>query len=264
MAGFELTSGSVRVKSVSAASGVTEAVAEIRTVFKLEKDSQGIWQVAEIRTGPTRWEKIGLIAKALNTDGPTNDCPALDPPFKGAAAIDPSVKRARCLLGSLLGIEVPSDALRIQEVAPFVIPLAPQPSALVVAWVTLEVQLENSGKGGSQVTALRTGKHDWVRLAPLVVNLNEQKQRTALTELESIARALEQFRAERGFYVVADTQAVVVDQLSPRYLTQVIRVDPWHQPYKYLGERDHFTLSSAGPDGKEDTADDIKLSRPSR
>ena len=50
---------------------------------------------------------------------------------------------------------------------------------------------------------------------------------------------------------------MAIDYLTPRYLVQVIRVDPWHQPYKYLGERDHFTLRSTGPDGKADTPDDI-------
>lgn len=265
MAGFELINGDVRVKTISTTGGGTaEAVAEIRTVFKFAKDSQGIWRVAEIRIGPSHWEDIGLIATALHTEGPTNGCNALDPSFKGAAAIDPSVKRVRCLLGSLLGVEVPSDAVRIQEVDPFVIPLAPQPSAIVVAWVKVDAQLQSDGKAGWQVTALRTGKHDWVRLEPLLASVNELKQKTARRELESIAKALDQFRADRGFYVVSDKQAVVIDQLSPRYLSQVIRVDPWHQPYKYQGDRDHFTLSSTGPDGKEDTPDDIKLSRPSR
>ena len=72
-----------------------------------------------------------------------------------------------------------------------------------------------------------------------------------------MAKALERFHKDRGYYVVSDSHAVAIDHLSPRYLTQVIRVDPWHQPYKYQGERDHFTLRSAGPDGKEATADDI-------
>jgi len=41
-------------------------------------------------------------------------------------------------------------------------------------------------------------------------------------------------------------------------------MDPWHQPYRYQGERDHFILRSTGPDGKADTADDIQLQSPSR
>ncbi len=76
-----------------------------------------------------------------------------------------------------------------------------------------------------------------------------------------IARALEKFRKERGFYVVSDSEAVAIDHLSPRYLARVIRVDPWHQPYKYLGERDHFVLRSTGPDAKDNTPDDIELKK---
>lgn len=264
MAGFKLTSGSVRVKAISAVSpSATEVKAEIRTVFKLEKNQQGSWRVAEVRTGQDRWEQIDFIACSLKAVVATNECTAPDPPFKGSALIDPSVKRARCLLGSLLGIEVPSDALRIQAVAPLVIPLAPQPSATVVAWVKVDALLENSNTGW-RVSALRTGKRDWISLAPVVAAVNGAKQTKARADLETIAKALEKFRAARGSYVVSDKHAVVIDYLNPRYLAQVIRVDPWQQPYKYEGERDNFTLSSVGPDGKEDTADDIKLSVPSR
>jgi hypothetical protein len=74
-----------------------------------------------------------------------------------------------------------------------------------------------------------------------------------------IGGALEKFRKDRGFFVVSDSHSVAVDYLSPRYLPRVIRLDPWHQPYKYRGERDRFTLRSAGPDGKEDTPDDIQI-----
>jgi hypothetical protein len=82
--------------------------------------------------------------------------------------------------------------------------------------------------------------------------------------MELIAKALEKFHRERGFYVISDSQAVAIDHLSPRYLAYVIRLDPWHQPYKYQGERDRFTLSSAGPDGKPDTPDDIQVLSPAR
>jgi type II secretory pathway pseudopilin PulG len=99
-------------------------------------------------------------------------------------------------------------------------------------------------------------------LEPLLAAVNQQKQQQARAELESIAKALEKFRRASGFYVVSDKQAVAVDYLSPRYLARVIRVDPWHRPYLYLGERDRFTLRSAGPDGKADTPDDISLSQP--
>ena len=258
--GFELKSSAVRVKSVSATSAsAAEVTAEIQTVFKFETDKEGRWRVAEIRTGQERWEDIDLIASALGTQVAKGVCTAPDPRLQGKLATDPSVKRARCLLGSLLGIEIPSDAIRIQEVNPLPISLASQDSATVVAWVRVDARLAND-KGGWHVAELRTGNRDWVKLEPLVAGVNEQKRKLAWVELNLIANALEMFRKDRGFYVVSDKQSIAIDFLSPRYLPRVIRLDPWHQPYKYLGERDHFTLRSSGPDGKPDTPDDILLS----
>ena len=260
IAGFELKRSAVRVKSVSATSAsAAEVTAEIQTVFKFETDKEGRWRVAEIRTGQERWEDIDLIASALGTQVAKGVCTAPDPRLQGKLATDPSVKRARCLLGSLLGIEIPSDAIRIQEVNPLPISLASQDSATVVAWVRVDARLAND-KGGWHVAELRTGNRDWVKLEPLVAGVNEQKRKLAWVELNLIANALEMFRKDRGFYVVSDKQSIAIDFLSPRYLPRVIRVDPWHQPYKYLGERDHFTLRSSGPDGKPDTPDDILLS----
>lgn len=138
------------------------------------------------------------------------------------------------------------------------IPLASQLSATVVAWVRVDARLAND-KGGWRVTELRTGNRDWVKLDPLIAAINERKQTRAREELNLMAKALEKFRSDRGFYVVSDKQAVAIDYLSPRYLARIIRVDPWQHPYLYLGERDHFTLRSAGPDGKPDTPDDISL-----
>lgn len=255
--GLEIKSSGVRVKSVTAGSASgTEVSADVRLVFKFQTDANGRWRVGEVRSAQDRWESIELIGQALNASADTGDCTAPDPPLKGKLAVNPSVRRARCLLGSLFDIDVPSDALRIQEVDPMPIPMASQPSATVVAWVRINARMTN-GQGGWQVTEMRTGNLDWVKLESLVASLNVQKQKRAQEELSLIAGALEKFRSERGFYVVADKEAVAIDYLSPRYLQQVIRVDPWHQPYQYLGQRDRFTLRSSGPDGKADTPDDI-------
>lgn len=265
MAGFELTNGAVRVKSVTMSTASTaEAAAEIRTVFKLQKDPQGNWRVAEIRTKPNVWEEIDFIARALNAPGlstAANPCTTPDPPFKGSSVIQPTVKRARCLLGNLFGVEVPSDAIRIQEVSPLEIPMSDQPSAVVVAWVRMDIRLL-SGPKGWQVTELRTGKNNWANLDSVISAVNEMKRAQTQIELVAISKALESFRKERGTYVVSDSHAVLIDYLNPRYLPVVVRVDPWSQPYKYEGAYNRFTLRSLGADGKENTADDIVLSGP--
>ena len=73
--------------------------------------------------------------------------------------------------------------------------------------------------------------------------------------------ALEAFRRERGFYVVAEDTVVLQDYLSPLYAKRVIRLDPWHKPYRYAGTQTSYTLASDGPDGKPNTADDVTLTR---
>lgn len=264
MPGFELTSGAVKVRTVSSTGATTaEATALVRTVFRFEKDVRGIWRVAEFRTAPDKWETIDHVARVMNATVSHEECTAADPPIRGTV-IEPSAKRARCLLGSLLGIQMPSDAVRIQEVAPFAIPLASQPSTTVIAWIQVDARLINAGKSGWQVSELRTGSRGWVQLEPAVAALNEAKRETARAELATIAQALEKFRSERGSYLVADKHSVAIDHLSPRYLPRVIRVDPWNQPYSYHGQRDRFTLSSNGPDRKDATADDIVVSGPGR
>jgi hypothetical protein len=262
MVGFELTNGAVKVKTVSPTGPTTaEATALVRSVFRFEKNSLGIWRVAEIRTAPNKWEAVDLVARVLNATISRDECMTPDPPIRGAV-VEPSAKRARCLLGSLLGIQMPSDAVRIQEVAPFGIPLASQPSTTVIAWIQIDTRLVNVGKDGWQVSELRTGNRGWIKLEPVLAGLNEVKGETARAELATIAQALEKFRSERGSYLVADKHSVAIDHLSPRYLQRVIRVDPWNQPYSYHGQRDRFTLSSNGPDRKDATADDIVVSGP--
>lgn len=260
MAGFELTSGAVRIKTI-APGPPAEVTADIRNVFKFEQDEKGRWRITEIRTAQDRWETMDFIAAAASADPPTNECNAPDPPFRGAAAVDPSVKRARCLLGALTGIDVPSDAVRIQEVDPMPLPLASRASAVVVAWIRVTVRLVNEGKGW-QVSELRTGNRDWMKLKTLIEALNEKKRAQARSDMETMAHALERYREARGFYVVSDSHAVLIDHLNPRFLSKIIRMDPWNHPYKYDGQRDRFTLHSLGSDGKDLTADDIQLSGP--
>jgi hypothetical protein len=260
MAGFELTGSAVRVKGITSGRPA-EVTADIRNVFKFEQDERGLWRISEIRTAQDRWESIDFIADAARVTRASGECNVPDPPFKGAAAIDPSVKRARCLIGALTGVDVPSDEVRIQEVEPMPIPLASRASAVVVAWIRVTARLVNEGKGW-QVSELRTGNREWLKLQPLVAALNERKTAQARSDMEAMSQALERYRRDRGFYVVSDSQAVLIDHLNPRYLAKIIRVDPWSHPYKYDGQRDHFTLHSAGADGKDMTGDDIQLSGP--
>jgi hypothetical protein len=175
--------------------------------------------------------------------------------FNASAAGDLTPREARKLIAQLAGIQLPSDAVRVKEVS------ASGNSAIVVAQVETAFRFVKGDRDKWRVAEIRTGDRRWEDVDMLVRALNAEKASRVRAELETIATALESFRRERGFYVESKSEAVLVDQLNPRYLARIIRVDPWHQPYEYEGTRSSFVLRSAGPDGKANTADDITLAR---
>ena len=259
MAGFELTNGAVRVRTITEATKTNATItAELRTVFRFEQDDRGRWRVAEVRVAPDRWEEVAMISRALTTQLPEDECTAPGFQLGKKAPIEPTPKRARCLLGTLLGVAGPSDAIRIQEIALSPVPLASQESATVVAWIGVEARALSDTKGW-RITEIRTGNREWVNLDQLVVALNQQKHDRARADMQRIAEALQRYWADKGSYLVSDSHAVLIDHLSPSYLSEVMRVDPWNRPYKYTGQRNTFTLVSPGPDGEVGTSDDISV-----
>ena len=171
------------------------------------------------------------------------------------AAGDLTPKEARRLIARMAGIQLPSDAVRVKDVS------AMGNSATVIAQVETAFRFDKSGDGKWRVSEIRTGDRRWEDVDMLVKALNVEKTARAHAELESIATALESFRRDRGSYLESKSEGTLIDNLNPRYLKSVIRVDPWHQPYEYEGTRTSFVLRSAGPDEKPNTADDVVISR---
>ncbi len=174
------------------------------------------------------------------------------------AAGDLTPKEARRLIARMAGIQLPSDAVRIKDIS------ATGDSAVVTAQVETAFRFIKSDRGQWRVAEIRTGDRRWEDLDTLMRALNAEKTARARAELESIATALESYRREHGSYLESKSEATLIDHLNPRYLTRIIRIDPWHQPYEYEGTRSGFTLRSVGPDGKSNTADDIILPGGSR
>lgn len=260
MPGVALKSGAVHVGGVRSIDATTaQATVEIATAFRLEKNDNGQWRVADFRTGQDRWERVGLILHFLKIEEVGSACDSVDGPRPGS---DISNRKARCVLAELLGVTLPSDAVRIKDISSMSLPFGSRATALVEALVTLEFQFSNSQKAGWRVSGVRTGTRNWADPQAIFEGLNNEKNVAARAELETLAKALEQFRRQRGAYIDSKSEAVVVDFLSPRYLKSVIRLDPWHHPYVYEGTAASFTLRSLGADGKENTADDIVLSGP--
>ena len=174
------------------------------------------------------------------------------------AAGDLTPKEARKLIARMAGIELPSDAIRVKDISTV------GNTAVVVAQVETAFRLVKGDKDKWRVAEIRTGDRRWEDLDTLMKALNVEKTARARAELESIATALESFRRERGSYLESKSEAALIDNLNPRYLARIIRVDPWHKPYEYEGERATYVLRSDGPDGKPNTADDIVLTKAGR
>ncbi|HEY2961044.1 MAG TPA: type II secretion system protein GspG [Pyrinomonadaceae bacterium] len=261
MFGASLPSSAVRVQQVTtSAENAPEVSAEIQAVFRV-RQVDGEWRLSEIRTGQDTWEHLELIAQALHVKLPVGGCDAPSQFARKPSASAFTVKRARCLLSELLGVTLPSDQVRIKDLSSLDLPLGSESSALIVSSIQADFRFAHDAKGW-RVSEFKSGNRDWARVDALAVALNEVKRVNATSDLAAIANALVDFRRQRGSFVVSDKESVLIDHLSPQYLTRVIRLDPWHRPYQYDGEQDRFSLRSLGPDGKPNTLDDIVLSGP--
>ncbi len=265
-AGFALSKGAVRVRSISDA-GVSPivVVAEVTTAFRFRDESEGgagalqstfkgaegagapaamttKWHLAEVRTGDRNWEEIDFLTAPFGAE---------------------KVERARVSLESLAAEfetqqrerksdkEIVHDNLRIKSFS------ALMSSAVAEIGVEASFRLERDARGKWRVIEVRFGNDTSGDLDTLLASVNAQKLERARVELAEIKTALEAFHVERGFYVVAKDESALMDFLSPRYARRIIRIDPWHRPYRYEGTRDNYSLRSDGADGAAGTADDV-------
>ena len=260
MGGWSLPGSAVRLQIRSNNATNAEVSAEVQAVFRLRL-FEGHWQLREIRSAPDRWEKLGVIARAANVEVPAGECDAPSEFGRSTMATELTTKRARCLVAALLGVSLPSDDVRIKEVSPFGLSVGSEATALVTALVRVDFRLGRDA-GAWRVTEFKSGTREWVSVTNLPAAIDAVKRSAATDDLSTIAKALGDYRRDRGYFVVSDKEAVLIDHLSPRYLARVIRVDPWHRPYQYEGQQDRFSLRSLGPDGKPNTPDDVVVAGP--
>jgi len=260
MGGWSLPGSAVRLQIRSNSATNAEVSAEIQMVFRL-RFFEGYWQLREIRTAPDRWERLEVIARAANVEVPAGECDAPSEFARSKMDTELTTKRARCLVAALLGVSLPSDDVRIKEISPFGLALGSESTALVTALVRVDFRLGRDA-GTWHVTEFKSGRRDWVSVANLPAAIDAVKRSAATDDLSTIAKALGDYRRDRGYFVVSDKEAVLIDHLSPRYLARVIRVDPWHRLYQYEGQQDRYSLRSLGPDGKPNTPDDVVVAGP--
>lgn len=256
MQGFALNSGMVKVKEVSVA-GVepVTVLAEVTTGFRFEQvaDEAGDlpallkrkrWRAVEFRAGDRNWERIDLLLNPIGADKIENGRAALEELFTEFETRQRAGQKVEPLT---------RGALTIKSLTAF------GASMVAEMAVTASFRLERDARRKWRVAEVRVGEAASGELSALWQAVNAQKGEQAREELRAIREALEAYRRERGFYVVADSETILMDHLSPRFIARVIRVDPWGRPYRYEGTRERFALRSDGADGTSDTADDVTL-----
>jgi hypothetical protein len=289
--GFALRTGAVKVRGVSpvgvspvkVSAGVTVAFRLVRVEDERVPQTGGVfkvkrWRATEFRTGDRTWEEFDLVADAFGggrVEAARRALEELVTEFEARQA-------AAALAGPVVVPSVPAEGdgegkkkdkekkdgpgqkpaepltrgpLTIKQLSPM------GSSAVAEVEVAAEFVVAKDARGRWRATGFEVAGEPVTGLAALWPAVNTRKAARVGEDFAALVEALEAFRRERGLYVVGEDAVVLLDHLSPRYAKRIIRLDPWHNPYRYTGTAAAYTLSSDGPDGKRGTADDVTLSR---
>lgn len=109
---------------------------------------------------------------------------------------------------------------------------------------------------------VKLGEGDWRDLRALLSALEQIQALETRSRLEAMAAAIERYNREHGALPEFHDFVSLTDTLSPAYLSPLIRLDAWRNPFSaYRTGAASIRLVSPGPDGREGTSDDIELTR---
>ena len=116
--------------------------------------------------------------------------------------------------------------------------------------------------GKWEIRDVRVGNDQWEKLEDFVAALNGIKTEETRKMLSEVASAIDRYREKNGRLPDFKDFVSLTDALNPDYLPTLIRLDAWRNPLVAVRTGPTTVqLTSAGPDGKVGTADDIVLTR---
>ncbi|HEX8502087.1 MAG TPA: type II secretion system protein GspG [Pyrinomonadaceae bacterium] len=266
--GFGLSTGAVKVKAVGPAGATPVPVeADVTLAVRLEQiedegapQTGGIfkqkrWRAVEFRTGDRSWEEFDLVSNAAFA-------PRLEAARRALEEVVTEFAARQAAAAEGGSGEEQKKAAEPLTRGPLTIKLLSPMGSSAVAEVVVAAafSLSRDARGRWRAAEVSAGGESSGDLAALWLSADARKAERARADLASLSEALEAFRRERGTYVAARDSVVLLDHLSPRYARRVVRLDPWHNPYRYEGTPASYTLASDGPDGKPNTPDDVTLS----
>jgi len=160
-------------------------------------------------------------------------------------------REARERIAQTLGFDK-ADGVHIKNIS-----RGPGNEAIVEAQFEAAFRFTTDKDGNWQPVEVRTGDRRWESIELIQTALRKEKALRTGAELRTIVTALEAYRRESGSYVKAESGAVLIDHLVPRYLGSIVRLDAWSHELSYKGSGNAYRLASLGPDGKPGTDDDI-------
>jgi hypothetical protein len=108
------------------------------------------------------------------------------------------------------------------------------------------------------IREIKLGHGQWEKIDNLSEALDHVKIEETKIMIDRIAEAIQKYRESTGNLPAFKNYVTLSDQLSPKYLTPLIRLDSWRQPLEAMqSDANTILVCSAGPDGKFRTSDDI-------
>lgn len=136
---------------------------------------------------------------------------------------------------------------------------AGEDQAVVEAGLQMAFRLSKSKGQGWQINAIRMGDRVWIDAQSFLAALNEVRVRETRQSLGRLQEGIRKYQASVGILPKATDIVQLTDLLFPAYITEVIRYDGWSREFVVQSTMPAVQIISAGPDGIQGNADDIRL-----
>jgi hypothetical protein len=154
-------------------------------------------------------------------------------------------------------MEIPRDTLEKADIDVLTITQVSGSEAIAETKVKTAFRFEKV-QGNWVIREIRLGHGQWEKVGNLAQTLERVKIEETGELLDRIAEAARKYREAKGALPSFKDYIGLSDQLSPAFLTPLIRLDSWRRPF--WAERTQSgaaVVRSAGPDSRYYTNDDI-------
>ena len=158
-------------------------------------------------------------------------------------------------------VGINSDAIRKSDVEIVNIQQISASTAIVETHARVAFRFQNDGNIW-RVHEIRIGHGSWESVENIERALNQIKAENTKELLTRIAEAIQKYREANRRLPAFNDFVDLSDQLSPKFLTPLVRLDTWQRPFEARMSDTCILLISAGPDGVTGNQDDIELCVP--